>query len=245
MSRERHLMPHSQRLARVQLKQALILRFLRDEIWADARNIGELLQIKPAATYRSLEALTKRELLRSSRLPIVGGHLTLWGMTAHGQAMATQPGEPVLEKVFAPSRVSARYARHILDIQWLRIRAERAGWTRWIIADRIEKWAEGQPRPDAFVVRPDGQRIAVECERTIKSPKRYEGILNAWLQAIRRGEVQQVVWVCPDISIRDRLKAIVTGITHTAVAGQTVLIPRDRFNNLAFLTFEEWPDAQA
>lgn len=241
MSRMQHLMEANQRAHRVEEKRRLILRFLRDEIWSDPKNIGELLKVKPAAAYRTLANLTQLELLRSMRIPVVGGFSTLWGITAHGQAMASDPGEVVFEKTFSPSRISTRYVRHILDIQWLRIRAERSGWTEWVIADRIDKWAEGQPRPDAFALDTSGARIAIEAEITLKSPKRYVQILNAWLQAIRRNEVQRVIWVSPDATVRDRLKAIVYGITHVDVAGQRILVPRDRFENLDFLTYAEWP----
>lgn len=241
MSREQHLMPSKQRAERVQQKRWLVLRFLRDEIWTDARNVGELLKVKPAATYRSLETMVQDDLIRAMRLPVLGGCTTLWGITAHGQAMATLTGEAVAEKLFSPSRVSPTYARHTLDIQWLRIRAESVGWKDWIAADRVEKWAEGHARPDAFAIDPVGRRTALECERTIKSPKRYIQILNAWLQAIRRGDVQRVVWVAPSGVIRDRLRQIVTSITHVEVGGQSVLIPRDRFENLDFVTYSEWP----
>lgn len=229
------------RSERIEEKRNLILRFLREEIWSDPKCLGELLQVKPAATYRTLAGLVEEGLLRSAQIPMVGGHIGLWGITTHGQAMAAMPGEEVFEKVFSPSRVSPRYVQHILDIQRLRILAEHSGWSQWVNADRIEKWAEGQPRPDAYATSTAGERVAVECERTIKSPKRYGGILNAWLQAIRRNEVQRVAWVSPDPRIRDRLQQIICGITHIDVAGQSVLIPRDRFEKLSFLTYQEWP----
>lgn len=241
MSRELHLMPYAQRAERVLQKQRAVLRFLRPEVWTDHKNLGELLQVKPAATYRTVDSLVKAELLRTERVALVGGHITLIGITHHGQALAADPGETVIEKVFVPSRVSATYLRHTLDVQFLRIKAEMAGWTDWINADRVEKWPEGQARPDAFVVDGAGRRIAVECERTFKAPRRYNQILNVWLQAIRRSEVQRVVWVSPDDTVRDRLRQIIMAITHVEVAGQKVLIPRDRFENLDFLTYSEWP----
>jgi hypothetical protein len=241
MSREQHLMPSAERAERVRQKQRAVLRFLRAEIWTDHKNLGELLQVMPTATYRTVDNLAKTELLRTERVALVGGHITLIGITHHGQALAADLGEAVIEKVFVPSRVSATYLRHTLDVQLLRIKSERAGWSNWINADRVEKWPEGQARPDAFVVDRAGRRIAVECERTFKSPRRYNQILNVWLQSIRRGEVQRVVWVSPDDAIRDRLRDIITSVTHVEVAGQKVLIPHDRFENLDFLTYAEWP----
>jgi hypothetical protein len=241
MSREKHLMPFTQRAERVKLKHHATLRFLREEIWTDHKNLGQLLGVKPAATYRTVAALKKAGSVKVERVPIVGGYISLIGVTHHGQGMATEPGELVLEKVFVPGRVSATYLRHILDIQFLRVKAEQVGWTQWVNADRVEKWPEGQARPDAFVTDLRGRRIAVEVERTIKSPKRYTHILNVWLQAIRRGDVQRVVWVAPNEAICERLRQIIQANTHVEVAGQKVLIPRDRFQNLDFLTYEQWP----
>lgn len=241
MSREKHLMPSQQRAERVQQKRSATLRFLREEIWTDHHNLGQLLRVNPMATYRTVAALERADLVRVERVPIVGGHITLIGITHHGQGMAAEPGEAVVEKVFAPGRVPTTYLRHMLDVQLMRVKAEQVGWTQWVNADRIEKWPEGQARPDAFVTDGGGRRIAVEVERTIKSPKRYNQILNAWLQAIRRGDVQRVVWVSPTEAIRDRLKQIILAMTHVEVGGQKVLIPQDRFQNLVFLTYAEWP----
>ena len=241
MSREQHLMTATLRKTRVLEKRKLILRFLREEIWSDTANLSMLLDVKSIAATRTLKKLVEEELIRSHALPTMGGQIILFGITAHGQALAAETGEDILDKVFIPSRVAPTYARHTLDIQILRIRAERAGWTQWVNADRIEKWVTGKMRPDAYAVSPDGRRFGIECERTIKSPKRYIDILSGWLQAIRRGDVSHVVWASPDEKIRDRLKQIVMGISQVRIAGQDVLIPRDRFDNLAFVTYQEWP----
>jgi hypothetical protein len=241
MSRLQHLLPSEQRAERMKQKRRAILRFLRQEIWTDHKNLGQLLGVKPAATYRTIAALEKAHIVRVERVPIVGGHISLIGITNHGQGMAVDPGEAVFEKVFVPGRVSVTYLRHALDIQLLRVKAERAGWSHWVNADRVEKWPKGQARPDAFVTDCSGTRIALEVERTIKSRKRYNQILNVWLQAIRRGDVQRVVWVSPTEPIRDRLRQIIQAITHVEVTGQKILIPRDRFQNVDFLTYGEWP----
>ena len=240
MGREQHLLPPQARAARVAEKQALVLRFLREEIWSTPQNLGALLGVKASATYRTLGDLSRQRLVRTARVPVLGGYASAWGITTHGQAMAAAEIEAIKEKVFEPGRVSARYFQHIVDIQWLRIVAERQGWTQWVNADRIDKWAKDTPRPDAFAISPAGLRVAIECERTIKTPSRYLEILSNWLQSIRRNEVNQVIWVCPDERVRNRLRSIETGITHLEIAGQKVLIPRDRFELLEFMTYAEW-----
>lgn len=241
MSNASHLLQLNEREARVQEKQDLVLQFLTDEIWTDVSNVGELLQINRAATYRTLNTLERKQLIRSARISCIGSVVTLWGITAHGQGLAATDQTPVRKKIFAPSKVAPTFVRHTLDLQLLRIKSQQQGWTGWINADRIQKWTAGLVRPDAFVTSVEGLRVAVECERTIKSPKRYSDILSGWLQVIRKGDVSYVVWVSPNEHIRSRLQHIITSITHVPVNGQLVLIPRDRFDSIKFNTYEEWP----
>jgi hypothetical protein len=55
----------------------------------------------------------------------------------------------------------------VLDIQLMRIRAERAGWSEWVRPRHATT-----EREDAFVDAvardPEGHRIAIEVERTLK-----------------------------------------------------------------------------
>ena len=123
----------------------------------------------------------------------------------------------------------------------LRIVAERAGWKEWKNGDRLGAVHDGK-RPDAIAVSPDGIRTAIDCERTMKTTKRYEVILAHYLQSLRRGELARVVWLCPDADMAARLRRIVTGIRTVPVAGQRVAVDPQRHHSLLhFLAFDEWP----
>ena len=236
------LLAHTEREARIAEKRLLVLRFLREEIWSSAENLGLLLRLSHRQNIHStLVALERMEIVRRATVPVVGRRLTLWGITAHGQGLAAADGEEVFANTFEPSKVPTSVAVHILDVQRLRLAAEASGWLLWQNGDRIERWTAGKKRPDAWATDPAGRRVAVECERTLKSVKRYGVILGDWLQAIRQGQVNRVIWVSPSVVIADRVRRILTSFSSVRVAGQLVPIPPDRFENLFFCDYERWP----
>ena len=185
--------------ARQNAKRGLVLRFLREELWSTASVLGEVIGIRARqAVHRSLQQLENAGLLRRHTYTIFGHPLTIWGITAHGQACAFDPAteEPV-SAYFEPSRVSGLTIAHAVALQKLRVAAERAGWKDWKNGDRLGAVRDGK-RPDAIAVSPEGIRTAIECERTMKTTKRYEVILAHYLQSLRRGQLARVVWLCPD-----------------------------------------------
>jgi hypothetical protein len=237
------LLPKAARDARQNAKRGLVLRFLREELWSTASVLGEVMGIRARqAVHRSLQQLENAGLLRRHTYTIFGRPLTIWGITAHGQACAFDPAtEEPFSAYFEPSRVSELTLAHAIDVQKLRVVAERAGWKDWTNGDRLGAIRDGK-RPDAIAVSPEGVRTAIECERTMKTTKRYEVILAQYLQSLRREELARVVWLCPDTDMAARLRRIVTGIRTVPVAGQRVAIePARHHAPLRFLSFAQWP----
>jgi hypothetical protein len=236
------LLPRELRLARAGEKRRQVLRFLRDELWTSADVLGLLMGLPNRQNvHTTLVALERDLLVRRAAIAVPGKHVTLWGITAHGQAMAADDDEEIRGRTFEPSKVPVVFAQHILDVQRLRIAAESAGWTNWVNGDRIERWTTGQKRPDAWAVDLQGRRVAIECERTLKSVKRYQVIVSDWLQAIRRDDVQRVIWVSPSADVCARVRKIITSVTEVRVAGQLVKVPADRYANLYFCDYAQWP----
>lgn len=236
------LLPSAQREARASEKKRRVLRFLRQEIWTSSENAGLLLGLRHRQNVHStLTSLEREGLIRRGSIEVPGRRVALWGITHHGQGMAADPGESIVPKVFEPTKVPRAFVQHILDVQRLRLEAESEGWTDWINGDRLERWTAGNKRPDAWAVDPEGGRVAIECERTIKSVKRYAVIVSDWLQAIRRNEVSRVIWVSPSREVSERVRKIVTGFIEVRVAGQLVLVPPDRYRNFYFCDYLQWP----
>ena len=231
------LLPIGERKARQADKRVRLLRFLREEIWSTPEILAQVLRLHSRqAVWKSLRQFESEELVRCHEHSALGGRILIWGITAHGQAVAFNPdSETAIRHYFEPSKVSEFTFRHSLDIQRLRIAAESLGWMNWRNGQTLGAIEKGMNRPDAIANDPAGVKVALECERTIKTVKRYQAILSGYLQAIKRAEFSRVIWVCPTADLAIRLRSIVYGIQSVAVNGQRVPIdPSRHHENLQF-----------
>lgn len=228
-------------------KKQLLLRFLKDELYTTQDIVGLLLSIgSRQAVHKTLTGYEKSGLIRRTSVTLSDlSRVTLWGITPNGQGWAFDPklDSKPNDRFFEPSRVAVSVLRHSLDIQRLRIMAERAGWTEWTPCDRTNgKWRSGIKRPDVIARDPHRFIIAIEVERSFKSHKRYETILSGYLMSLRRKEVDRVVWISPTTDFSDRLKSIIMGFKDIPVAGQRVKIEPERHHiNLHFVDYAQWP----
>ena len=248
--------------------EMLVLQFLFMENWSSAKNLCDLLRIDQRKLLTILKPLLKSKFLKEVLQQVMGGEVQLYAITHAGrkylsqQAVSNspldhQPSRPLAlnsRSKLLSSRISPTFVPHRLDVQMLRIRAERAGWSGWICADvgqplKLNQLNElhlnsslhsSQHRPDAWCTDPFGERVCIECERTIKSKARYASILCDYLLALRRGEFDRVVWVCPDPKLRDKLQMLMTSITHVQIGAASAIIPRSRFERFKFMSFDEW-----
>lgn len=226
-------------------KRFATLRFLRQQLWSTQEILQEVMSLQSRqATHKTLTQMESEHLLRRYTIQALGGPITLWGITAHGQAMAFLPEtERLIPSYFEPSKVSEQNIRHQLDLQKLRIKAEAAGWASWCDGDRIGTVGADNKRPDAIATDPQGRITAVECERTMKTAKRYEAILVSYLRALKAQQISRVIWVCPTPEITLRLKTILLGIKSVRVAGERVAIDSERHHrNLFFVDYGGWPN---
>lgn len=229
------------RAARIASKRHALLRYLRKNYYTTAEIAGLVMGITSRqGVHTSLAAMERDDFLRRQTVDANGRRWTLWGITAHGQALAFNPntGEQPESKYFEPGRVGLTVLAHTLDLQRISIQVERSGWTDWQLGDRLEKWQAEVSRPDALATSPQGNRVAIECERTIKTVKRYEVVLAERLQAIKRGQFQRCVWLCPTHELAKRLQTIMTSIKDVSVAGSRVPIQERHLSLLAFGGYE-------
>ena len=85
-----------------------------------------------------------------------------------------------------------------------------------------------------------GQSVAVELERTIKTPKRYAAIMSAYLQAIKRGDYARVDYVCPSVDLAARLQRIIHGIKAIPVKKERVPLKAQHYRVFRFTDYEGW-----
>lgn len=243
-ARTQHLLTPSARDARRVERQWQVLRFLRDELWSAGPVLGEVMGIaSPQGIHKALIAMEREAVIARASVAVVGRRpLTAWGITSHGQALAIDlnADETPIDSYFEPSRISATTVEHHLAIQRLRIKAERNGWQRWTPGTRLGKCARDEKRPDAVGVDADGQSVAVELERTIKTPKRYAAIMSAYLQAIKRGDYARVDYVCPSADLAARLQRIIHGIKVVKVRKDRVPLKAQHYRVFRFTDYESW-----
>jgi hypothetical protein len=176
----------AERQARALAKRSAVLNFLAEEVWSSAAVLGTIAGLHARqAVHRLLSSMEKEETIRRAASPVLAGQgTTLWGITPQGRALTL--GVDPLGPVFEPSKLSLQTVPHSLALQAIRLQCESEGWTNWTRGERLGKNAP--IRPDAIATTPQGHRVAVECERTIKTPKRYKSIILAHLRAIQAGK---------------------------------------------------------
>jgi hypothetical protein len=211
-----NLLPPAERQARKQAKQLAALRFLSQVIYSTPEIIGRAMGLTTSAWYRALHQLEKEELLMRAEidLDIPGGgrKFPLWGITAHGQGMAhALCGAPISNRYFRPTEISAFTLLHFLGLQRLQLAAERAGWTAWTYSD-LGTFYGPTNRPDAIARSSKGYWFAIEYERTLKNPKRYQEIVGAHLNAIRNAKVTGAIWVAPSEIMLGTLREHILGV---------------------------------
>ncbi|OZB58971.1 MAG: hypothetical protein B7X31_13145 [Thiomonas sp. 13-66-29] len=237
-----------ERAARAQEKRHLLLRFLREEIYTTPKVAGMVMGVGERAARQTLAPLEAAGLIKRWPIQLFEGlqSINIVGITTLGQAHAFDPAtEKVIDRQFDPARFSVLFLQHTLDIQRLRIEATASGQVKqWVNGDRLAAIKAGEKKPDAVLLTASGLRIAIEAERSIKSPKRYAAIVEGHLTAMHQGKWQRVVWVFPDAHTMERVKAMVEGVTRVRIAGiDTLIDPAKHHSNFRFCPYEMFTDS--
>lgn len=216
-------------------KRRKILAFLGDEVWTSAAILGRVAGIQARqAVHRTLTALEADGLIHRAPAPVLRGQgVTVWGLTAQGRALC--PDAAPIGPTFEPSKLRLERVPHQLMLQELRLVAEAAGWTDWTRGEALGK--DVAVRPDALVTRPDGHRVALEAERSVKTPKRYQSVIAAHLAAIQGRQWVGVYYVSPPL-IAGGLARIFDAIQ--ALPGGAAFGPVQR-SRIKILTPDQWP----
>lgn len=221
---------HQQRLARRDEKQQLLLSFLAGgETWTDLTNAARLWRLSPDATSLTLKAMVRDRLLQREDIDIGFKirRLTIYGVTPDGIACCrTAPADAVEHE---QGRLTSRNVDHSLAVQRARMVAEAAGWTDW---QPGRYWYNrGLPVvPDAVARRPDGQRIAIEVERNVKSLKRRREVLSGHILSIaQRKQWDHVLYLCEARCSAARLRDLYLSLTELDTpAGRTEMTDHHR-----------------
>ena len=228
-----------ERERRRQAKRDRVLRWLRLNTWSTADVVRDVAGLASRqAVHALLGALCRDGMIR--RAEIVGEFgppVQVWGITAHGAAMAAEKKEPISARTFEPSKVNPATIGHALDVQRLQLRADQAGWI-WlpIIGELTRSEAK---YADAVAIRPDGKKVAIEVERTVKTVKRYTEILVAHLEARKQGKWDWIYYFSSTEAIRDRVRRAFEEIGRARWRGQTIEITEAHRAPFRFFTYSE------
>lgn len=242
----------AQRVARAQEKRSLVLRFLRDEIWTSTEVVALLLGIGYPAAHNLLKAMVRDGLTTSSELFVRSKRgaqrAVLHGITSQGLAYAWDLSEVQESRhPWEPSKTNPLFVPHNIETQRARVRATQRGWHTWRPARLM--MGMGLPKlPDGDVVDPSGLRIAVEIEREIKTDKRYEAVIGAYVAQMKKDERwDRVDYLCPDPEFAARLARVFGRLrqlrleSQSGVPAKVGTLEQVHLDRFRFYASDAWP----
>ena len=193
-----------ERAERAAEKEDYVLAWLVDFVYSTTDVLGVVLELKPSATLSALRRLERKGYIVRDEIPVYGRIvLPIWGITMTGLMAYLTPKQIETQKLryHQKGRVALSSLQHEMDVQRVALFCEQAEkynsqyWT----TNRELPWPskKGDPRwpvyPDGLMNVPiNGDEdnlavIAVEIERTRKTPKRYIQILKGHAAISRKG----------------------------------------------------------
>lgn len=230
-------MTHAERTARAQAKTDVLLKFLGSgEVFTTAQVAATLWNVDRRRAAAGMRSMEKRGLLKSEMHDVRAQDVLVFGITPHGLALSDNYGNPRHEM----GRTNGAQIEHRICGQRMRIKAEAAGWTDWT-PERVIRLTPGLKKiPDAAATNPAGNRIAVEIERSIKTPKRYQEIIVAYLLEIKAGRYSEVHYVSPQ-GVEKLVRGTFDRIESVKFGGEIVKLEAKHRARFKFFSFDEWP----
>lgn len=229
---------HADRLAAQAAKRRRLLAWLRSEIWTTIEIAGDVMQLRDRrVVWRTLAAMARDGLIVLDSIEIPLGALPIVGITMDGQSAAAGADKPIVARGYERGRIGLTVINHSLDLQRLKLSCLRGGWKNWMRPD-AEKWGKHH-RPDALAWTPDGEAVAIECERTIKTPKRYKAIAANHFTALKKNAYKRVIYACPAPEKLRHVEQLLRMLPPLIVAGEKVLPSPMIDEHFVFVTYTD------
>ena len=231
-------------ILRITEKRDLITTFLKSETFSTPDILSQVVGMKGQGAHATLKAMVRDGLLRCMELPTGHKMQMIYGLTPHAAALASDFAAGEIVTYFEPGKVSCWTLEHALCIQKLRLQLESEGWTDWQSDRQCRR--EGQKEawlkvPDALATNPQGERVAIEVERSYKSLKRYPDILSSYLQMIRAGRLNKVHYYCVGSVTAKKMRDIFNSIKKIKIQGQDIALEVRHYQQFEFYDFSTTP----
>lgn len=198
---------------------ATLLRFLLEENYTSLENIGLMLNVPKQTALRLTKHLCEKQYLNKLEVDIgLARPISLFQPTNTGIMFALHDGEELPELRDA-NRINPATIYHDLKLQQIRFKLEAQGYhsfmSAWQISRQLKKRNDKVPKiPDYTCINPDGDKVAVEYERTIKSKKRYQEVIEQYMDIKKRGVIKRVIYFTEE-GFADKLKQLYASIEST------------------------------
>lgn len=145
------------------------------------------------------------------------------------------------EKIFKHVALSGWTLEHHLDNHAAKLILEKKGASGWINGDRATflNLYQVKHRPDGLLTLPDGNVIAIETERRLKTRVRYQSIMASHLLARTRKQRIYVFYVVPDPQKKRALELLFDSIRHVIINHQHVPLEERHRRVFRIYTFDE------
>ena len=198
----------------------------------------------PNGVQRTLRKMEKAELIKAHTIDfeLSVWNLKIWGLTPTGALLATDLDEDI--KFFEVGRIKPITIAHSLALQRVKVIALSNRWVEWESSSKMLKKANENRStwiqvPDAVARSPKDRKVAVELERTVKTPKRYVEILANYAEMMSMGVIDEVIYVCP-AQLTARLERLFHRIEKIIFKGKVIPTPEGLLRRFYFISYEEW-----
>jgi hypothetical protein len=230
----------SQQKLRIAEKRQLIIGWLKTEIFSTCDILSQVIGLKGQGAHNTLKAMQRDGLLRFEDLPTGAKMQVIYGLTPHAAVLASDFESGEIVNYFEPGRVSAWTLQHSLALQKLRLHLEAKGWTSWKTERECRR--EGQEQgwlkvPDAVALSSEGERVAIECERSYKSLKRFPPIMASYLQMMKQEKIAKVHYWCTGQCDSQKMQQIFRSVREVTIKGQVVPLQDHHHQMFHFFNF--------
>ena len=233
-------MSYAEKQARAQAKRYVLLQFLASgEVYTVSSIAAQLMSVSQSSAERTLASLVFAGALKFESHIIASRKAHIYGITSHGLALMDEFDKPF----FQLGKTNSLYIPHHLQTQQARLAAESAGWTDWTPGKTLH--GSGLLKiPDAVGTTPTGVRVAIEIERHVKTPKRYEEIISAHLQSITKKLWSEIHYLTP-AGLSSRVEKAFQHVQSVPVKGERVSLEPLHRAAFKFFDLQSWPNERS